>query len=78
MPVLILAMHIFKHSTYCTWHRSISIINSVLTCQHRQFNSSASVPLNATKIAVMKVSDVEVVRVGPELLFSIYKCYLKF
>ena len=32
-------------------------------------------PLNATKIAVMKVSHHGVVTVGPELLFSIYKWF---
>ena len=30
--------------------------------------------MNATKVAVMKASDVEVVTVGPELLFLIHKC----
>ena len=30
--------------------------NSVCTCRHTNLNSSASAPLNATKIAVMKVS----------------------
>ena len=39
-----------------------------------QTYSSASTPLNTTNIAVMKVSHVVVVMVGPELLFSIYKC----
>ena len=34
--------------------------------------------LNAMKIAVMTVSDVEVVRFGSELLFSIYKgCFCR-
>ena len=34
---------------------------------------------HATKIAVMKVSDVEVVSFGPELLLFIYKCcFLSF
>ena len=37
-----------------------------------QTYSSASAPLKATKIAMVKVSDVEVVRVGSELLRSIY------
>ena len=37
-------------------------------------NSSTNATLNATKIGVMKVGDVEVVKVGPELLFLIYKC----
>ena len=34
------------------------IYNSVLTCRQNIINSSASGPLNATKIAVKKVSDV--------------------
>ena len=54
--------------------QAVSIYHSVLTRRQRQINFYASTPLNATKIAVMNVSDVEVVRVGPELLFSIYKC----
>ena len=37
----------------------IYIYNSVLTCRQNIINSSASAPLNATKIAVKKVSDVE-------------------
>ncbi len=37
-------------------------------------NSSASTPLNATKIAVMKASHGRVVMCRPELLFSMYKC----
>ena len=41
---------------------------------YRHINFSAGAPLNATKIAVMKVSHVEVVRVGPELLFLVHKC----
>ena len=55
----------------------IFIYNSVLTRRYRHTNSSASVPLNATKIAVMKVSGVGVVRVGPELLFWINKYNFK-
>ena len=47
--------------------------NSVLTHRQRRINYSARVPLNAMKIAVMKVSDAQVVRFGPELLFMIYK-----
>ena len=46
----------------------------MLTRRHRHVNSSASAPLKTTTIAVMKVSDVVVVLVGPELLFLIYKC----
>ena len=34
-----------------------NLYNSVLTCQQNIVNSSASAPLNATKIAVKKVSD---------------------
>ena len=49
----------------------MSLYNSVLTRRYRHTNSSTSMPLNATKIAVMKVSGVGVVRVGPELLFWI-------
>ena len=49
--------------------------NSVVTCRHTTINSPASVPLNAKKIAVKKVSDVDVVMFGPELYFSMYKCY---
>ena len=54
--------------------RIIYLYNSVRPRRCAHINSSASAPLNATKIAVMKVSDVEVVRVRPELLFLIYKC----
>ena len=35
--------------------RNSSIYNSVFTCRHIAINSSASVPLNGTKIDVMKV-----------------------
>ena len=53
----------------------ISIIyNSVVTCRHITSNTSASAPRNTTKIAVKKVSDVDVSMVRPELLFSMYKC----
>ena len=52
----------------------IYIYNSVLTRRHRHINSSASTPQNATKIAEMKVSHHGLEIVGPELLFSIYKC----
>ena len=51
----------------------------VVTRRHRHSNSSASTPPNATKIAEMKVSQHGLVIVGPELLFSIYKCcFLEF
>ena len=40
---------------------------TVLTCRQNIINSSASAPLNATKIAVKKVSDVDVYMFGPEL-----------
>ena len=53
----------------------IYIYNSVLTRRHRYSNSSVSTPPNATKIAEMKVSQPGLVIVGPELLFSIYKCF---
>ena len=46
---------------------TIYIYNSVGTFRHIVINSSASAPLNVTKIAVKKVSDFEVVRFGPEL-----------
>ena len=46
--------------------KSIYIYNSVLTCRKNIINSSASAPLNATKIAVKKVSDVDVCMFGPE------------
>ena len=52
----------------------IYIYNSVLTRRHRHINYSASTPPNATKIAEMKVSHHGLEIVGPELLFSIYKC----
>ena len=44
-----------------------NVLESVVTCQHIAINSSASATHNATEIAVKKVSDVEVVRFGPEL-----------
>ena len=47
--------------------RVIYIYNSVLTCRQHIINSSASTPPNATKIAVKKVSDVDVCMFGPEL-----------
>ena len=53
---------------------NIYIYNSVLTRRHIHINSSASTPPNATKIAEMKDSHHGQVIVGPELLFSIYKC----
>ena len=46
---------------------NIYIYNSVLTCRQNIMNSSASAPLNAAKIAVKKVSDVDVCMFGPEL-----------
>ena len=48
-------------------HSLIYIYNSVLTCRQHIINSSASAPPNATKIAVKKVSDVDVCMFGPEL-----------
>ena len=42
------------------------IYNSVLTCRQNIIYSSASAPLNATKIAVKKVSDVDACMFGPE------------
>ena len=45
----------------------IYIYNSVLTCRQNTINSSARAPLNATKIDVKKVSDVDVCMLGPEL-----------
>ena len=58
---------------------NIYIYNSVLTRRHIHSNSSASTPPNATKIAEMKDSHHGQVIVGPELLFSIYKCcFLEF
>ena len=57
----------------------IYIYNSVLTRRHIHINSSASTPPNATKITEMKDSHHGQVIVGPELLFSIYKCcFLEF
>ena len=46
---------------------AIYVYNSVVTCRHITINSFASTPLNAKKIAVKKVSDVDVDRFGPEL-----------
>ena len=43
------------------------LYNSVVTCRHMTSNSSASAPLHAKKIAVQKVSDIDVVMFGPEL-----------
>ena len=45
----------------------IYIYNSVLTYRQNIINSSASAPLNATKIAVKKVGDVDLCMFGPEL-----------
>ena len=44
-----------------------NLYNSVLTCLQNIINSYASAPLNATKIAVKKVSDVDVCMFGPDL-----------
>ena len=64
---------------WATSRHAIYIYNSVLTRRHRHINSSASTPPNATKIAKMKVSHHWLEIVGPELLFSIYKCcFLEF
>ena len=41
--------------------------NSVLKCRQNIINSSASTPLNATKIAVKKISDVDACMFGPDL-----------
>ena len=43
------------------------IIDSVVTCRQITINSSASAPVNAKKIAVKKVSDVDVGMFGLEL-----------
>ena len=45
----------------------VYIYNSVLTCRQHIINSSAGAPPNATKIAVKKVSGVDVCMFGPEL-----------
>ena len=45
----------------------IYIYNSVLTCRQNIINSSAGTPLNATEIAVKKVSDIDVCMFRPEL-----------
>ena len=58
----------------CLKKYHIYIYNSVLTCRQNIINSSGSAPLNATKIAVKKVSDVEVCMFGPELYLSMYEC----
>ena len=47
--------------------KQIYIYNSVLTCRQHIINASASAPSNATKIAVKKVSDVDVCMFGPKL-----------
>ena len=58
---------------------SSDLYNSVLTHRYIHIISSASTPPNATKIAEMKDSHHGQVIVGPELLFSIYKCcFLEF
>ena len=47
----------------------INLYNSVHPCRHIAINSYASAPLNASKIAVMKVRRARVVMFRPELLF---------
>ena len=47
---------------------------SVCAGRHKHINSSVSTPLNSTKIAVMKGKHWPTRMVGPEFLFSIYKC----
>ena len=70
---------IYIQKTHFLCHACIYIYNSVLTRRHIHINSSASTPPNATKIAEMKDSHHGQVIVGPELLFSIYKCcFLEF
>ena len=60
-------IHAYMH-TYIHIYIYIYIyIKFILTCRHNIINSSASAPLNATKIAVKKVSDVDVCMLGPEL-----------
>ena len=54
-------------NSYFSTYLYIYIYNSVLTCRQNIINSSASAPLNAMKIAVKKVSDVDVCMFGPEL-----------
>ena len=58
-----------RWSTLCEFVASTNlyIYNSVLTCRQNIINSSVSTPLNATKIAVKKVGDVDVCMFGPEL-----------
>ena len=43
------------------------LYNLVVTSQHIAINSSTRAPLNAKKIAVKKVCNVDVVMFGPEL-----------
>ena len=50
---------------YCEYNY-LYLYNSVITCR-QHINSSASAPPNATKIAVKKVSDVDICMFGPEL-----------
>ena len=79
LNVLPLKYHINFFYTDRGMNLAIYIYNSVLTRRHRHINSSASTPPNATKIAEMKVSHHGLEIVGPELLFSIYKCcFLEF
>ena len=67
----IIQLSLYKHAVHIT---RIYIYNSVLTCRQHIINPSASAPPNATKIAVKKVSDVDVCMFGPELYFSMCKC----
>ena len=75
-PVLLLWLEIIYKGLYriLSIYNIIYIYNSVFTCRHVAINSSASTPLNATNIAVMKVSHDRVVMFRQELLFSMYKC----
>ena len=59
--------HINKVTNKISKTVGIYIYNSVLTCRQNIINSSASAPLNATKIAAKKDSDVGVCMFGPEL-----------
>ena len=53
---------------------NFSLYSSVITWRKNIINSSASAPLNATKIAVKKISDVDICMFVPEFEFSMYKC----
>ena len=54
-----------KFDTYIIYY--IYIYNSLVTLRHNIITSSASVPLNAKKIAVKKDSDVDLSMFGSEL-----------